>query len=66
MKKLALVLLLAITCASTTFASTSEIKYDGHPRKGYNYKKHYRSAGLKNFFTRVFNLNNCYGRLNVR
>lgn len=65
MKKLALVLLLVITCASTTFASTSEIKYDGHPKRGYNYKKHYKQRAIKAFFTRVFNLNNCYGRLNV-
>ncbi len=65
MKKLTLVLLLAITCASTTFASTSEIKHDGHPKKGYNYKKHYKKRAIKAFFTRVFNLNNCYGRLNV-
>ena len=65
MKKLALVLLLAIVSANT-FASTSEIKYDRHPRKGYNYKKHYRSGAVKHVLTRVFNLNNCYGRLNVR
>jgi hypothetical protein len=59
MKKLALILLLA-TVSANTFASTSEIKHDGHPKKGYNYKKHYRSGAIKHFFTRVFNLNNCY------
>jgi hypothetical protein len=65
MKKVILILVLAVV-SNTTFASTSEIKYDGHPKKGYNYKKHYRQGAVKAFFTRVFNLNNCHGRLNVR
>lgn len=60
MKKLALILVLATVSSTTTFASTSEIKYDGHPKRGYNYKKHYRQGAIKHFFTRVFNLNNCY------
>jgi hypothetical protein len=62
MKKVILASLLLVT----SFICLAESTDNTHgPKKGYNYKKHYRSAATKHFFTRVFNLNNCHGRQNV-
>jgi len=62
MKKLVLIALLTVCVINTTHAETS---YDGHPKKGYNYKRHYRQRAVRAFFVRVFNLDCCHGRLNV-
>ena len=61
MKKLVLIALLTAPVVNTY----AETNYDGHPKKGYNYKRHYRKRAVKAFFVRVFNLDTCHGRLNV-
>jgi hypothetical protein len=65
MKKLILVVLLAGPVLSNV-SNAGVLDDDKRPKKGYNYKKHYRNVSIKHFFTRVFNLNNCYGRLNIK
>ena len=58
--------ILASLLLATSFVCVAETTDDNHgPKKGYNYKKHYRKQASKHFFTRLFNLNNCHGRLNV-
>jgi hypothetical protein len=62
MKKLVLITLLLTTAVNTANAETLN---DGHPKRGYNYKKHYRQRAVRAFFVRVFNLDSCHGKLNV-
>jgi hypothetical protein len=64
MRRLVLVLLLTSPVVSN-LSNAEVLDDDKRPKKGYNYKKHYKKSRQKAFFTRLFNLDNCHGRLNV-
>jgi len=61
MKAIYLITLIIFT-SSVTYAESYD---DKRPKsKGYNYKRHYRRVGVKDFISRVFHTG-CHGKQNV-
>jgi hypothetical protein len=59
--------LFAVVVSFATVANTTVGPAHGTvpPKKGFNYKKHYKKHNRVIFFNRLFNRNGCYGNNNI-